>query len=239
MAVALAVTVLWGFGPTYFFRVFITTRELSPVTHVHGFVFSCWIALLVAQAALISTRRPSLHRRVGAMSVALAAGVVVTGVAVELFATPSLAGNWQAVNGLLASTLFLIETSANHILFGLLVAAAFRWRKRPEIHKRLMVLATLAIMPAAVARVLDEFGWPISIGPFGFEAPDFGLVGLVMPPWLAQAGFLNLIVAPFFAALAAYDLASLRRVHTATALGGLALFLFHPAVLLVSSWMVG
>ena len=137
------------------------------------------------------------------------------------------------MDGPLASSLFLIDAGANHILFGLLVAAAFRWRRRPEIHKRLMAIASIAIMSAPMARILDEFGWPITVGPFGFAAPDFGLMGIVMPPRLTMAGFLNLIVAPFYFALVAYDVTRTRRVHRVTVLGGLVLFLFHPAVVLV------
>lgn len=233
-AIALAITVLWGFGPTYFFRAFITTRDLTPVIHVHGFVFTCWIALFMAQTALVSTRRTDIHRRLGIGGIAVAAAVVATGIAVELVGTADLASRWNAVNGPLASSSYLIEASANHILFGLLVLAAIWWRKRSESHKRLMVIATITLMSAPVARILDEFGWPITVGPFGFGAPGFGLMGRIMPPNLTAMGFLNLIVAPFFLALVVYDLTRTGRIHRATVFGGLALFLFHPAVSLIA-----
>jgi hypothetical protein len=68
MAVALAAAVLWGFAPTYFLRAFITTRDLSLLLHVHGLVFTCWIALFIAQTTLVAKHRMDIHRQLGRLA---------------------------------------------------------------------------------------------------------------------------------------------------------------------------
>ena len=62
MAVALALTALVGFGPTYFLRpVFRPTTTLTPLMHVHGLLFGRWTLLLVVQTTLVAARRTDLH----------------------------------------------------------------------------------------------------------------------------------------------------------------------------------
>jgi hypothetical protein len=117
--------------------------------------------------------------------------------------------------------------------FGLLFAGAIALRRHPDAHKRLMLLACLALMLAAVAGALDDIGWPIRLGPFGFEAPN-GPYRWLSTPFVSAHGLNNLMLLPFFAALVWYDLATLRRVHPATIVGGLVVFLLRPlAVLLI------
>src|SRR5688500_11459289 len=74
MAVALALTALVGFGPSYFLRpVFRPTTTLTPLMHVHGLLFGAWTLLLVVQTTLVAARRTDLHRRLGVTSRAGAA----------------------------------------------------------------------------------------------------------------------------------------------------------------------
>jgi len=44
-----------------------------------------------------------------------------------------------------------------------------------------MSLATIAVMDAPIARMLDDFGWPLVVGPFRFEAPNGPLLTLFGP----------------------------------------------------------
>src|SRR5262245_59781931 len=74
MAGLVLVLVFLGFGPSYYLRpVFRPAQPLSRVLHLHGLVFSVWVALLVTQAALVSARRVDLHRKLGILGAAWAA----------------------------------------------------------------------------------------------------------------------------------------------------------------------
>jgi len=233
MSVALAVAVLWGFGPTYFLRAFIHTRDLASFVHVHAVIYISWIALFVVQSALVARHRTDVHRRLGVAGVVLGIAVVVAGIVVTLVTLPPARRDaWEAVHGPIASFLWLARGNAgNPMMFGLLFASAIALRRRPQAHKRLMLLACLALMNAPLARAFDDLGWPIHLAPFGFEASNSPF--LLATPFLVPRGFINLIVLPFFAALVGYDLVKTRRLHPATLCGGLVLFLFTPVAILL------
>jgi hypothetical protein len=231
MSIALGVAVLWGFGPTYFLRPWIATRDLSFPVHVHAMVFIAWIALLILQTALVASRRTDLHRRVGSAGIVLAAAVVIAGVTIAILApaNPRSLQAWRSIDGLTALLRFLIRSNAiSPIVFGLFATAGIMYRRRPEIHKRLMLFASLAISNAAVARVMDDVGWPIVPGPFGFAAPT----ALARTPLL-----IAVCLSLFVAAVALHDVRTLRRVHPVTIIGGLAVTPVGGLLLLVASWL--
>jgi hypothetical protein len=140
---------------------------------------------------------------------------------------PARRATWEALDGPFASFAFLaMGNPGNPIIFGLLFAAAVWLRSRRDIHKRLMLLACLAIMDAPMARLLDDLGWPIVLTARGFVADDNFYQ--VLSPIISPRGFENLNVLPFFLALLIYDFVKVRRPHAATLFGGLILFLFQP-----------
>src|SRR5262245_48138068 len=80
MSIASIITVFVGFAPTYYLRDYFTSpKPLTPLVHVHGLVFTCWVLLFFTQTVLIARRRVGLHRRLGIAGAALAALVVVLG----------------------------------------------------------------------------------------------------------------------------------------------------------------
>lgn len=89
------------------------------------------------------------------------------------------------------------------VVFTGLVTTGLWYRRRANIHKRLLTLGTIALLGAPIARL-----------PFG--APVVGILGV-----FALADL-------FIVACTMYDLTSLRRVHPATIWGGLAIVLSQP-----------
>lgn len=145
-----------------------------------------------------------------------------------VFATmrPQIRESWDAVHGVWPSFLWLAWSNAgNAIIFGLLFAPAVLLRKRPQAHKRLMLLACLTLTNAPMARALDDLGLPIVLGPFGFTTPNSPLAKY--GPMFIPQGFMNVILLPFFVALVVFDLVKTGRVHPATIAGGLVLFFFQ------------
>lgn len=148
-AVAIAATVFAGFWFTYFGPLMEGDREPSaPAVHVHGLTFFAWYALLVVQSALARSRRISLHRTLGGLSVLLAAlmtatGLLVVGVRME-DALQTGDPFWSASGPAVFATL---------VLFVAFYVAAIRMRRRPDWHKRLMIVASVGGMGAATFRL--------------------------------------------------------------------------------------
>jgi FtsH-binding integral membrane protein len=197
MALASALMLFLGFLPSYFHR----SAELPALTllyQLHGAVFTAWVALLVAQTALVAGRRTDIHRTLGVAGAVLAALVFVVGVAVSV---ETLRRNGGPPGG--DPRKFFAIPIGDIIVFGVLVIAAVVERRKPETHKRLMLLATISLLTAAVARFLRQVGMG-------------GAPGL----------FLGTDV--FVLALVLYDLASRGRVHPTTLWGGAMVVGFKP-----------
>lgn len=149
MAVALALTALVGFGPSYFLRpVFRPTTTLTPLMHVHGLLFGAWTLLLVVQTTLVATRRTDLHRRLGVAGVVLALLMLGAGALLAM----SSARQGLAPAGTDPVTFLAIPLGALAMFAGF-VAAAVASRRTPAAHKRLMLLATISIITPAIARL--------------------------------------------------------------------------------------
>ena len=91
MAVVLALVVFVGFGPTYYFRFLgsgpqatVTGGPITPLVHVHGFLFTAWVLLFIVQTALVATRRVAVHRRLGVAGAALAVAMIAIGSATAI-----------------------------------------------------------------------------------------------------------------------------------------------------------
>jgi len=194
IAVAAALTVLVGFSRTYFLRPYFETAPLDSAFHVHGLVFSAWIALFVAQTSLVAVRRTDVHRKLGWAGACLAALMVVVALnAAAHGAHRDIAAGYET-----ESLRFFTTPVLSMAMFASLIALAVLARGRPETHKRLMLLATLSLLDAAVAR------WPI---------PGIGDAPLVY----------YAITDAFIAAAMLYDFASRRSVSPVYVWGGLAI----------------
>ena len=190
MALLLLVTVAIGFARTYYLAGVFRAPLPSPIIHIHGAAFSCWILLLVTQASLVSAGRVDIHRRLGIAGFLLACLMVALGI---------LAGTNALVRGQDPGgsdpQFFYVIPITDMLIFATLIFFAFRARINPSAHKRLILIATISLMIAAVAR------WPFA---FVFHNP---LVA-------------TLLTYMFLLALIAYDLWSTRKLHRATLWAG-------------------
>jgi hypothetical protein len=179
-ALVLALIVFVGFAPTFYLRryfgapVSITgLTALSPLTQIHGFVFSAWVVLFVIQTRLVASRHLALHRRLGVAGVVLAAAMVLVGLPTAFAA----AARGSAPPGMDAKV-FLVVPVFDLLLFAGFVTAAVVRRRDKETHKRLMLLGYTSILPAAVGRLPGV----IALGPPG-------LFGLSFLPAVAGAAY--------------------------------------------------
>ena len=172
LPIAMALAVFVGFAPTYYMKAAFGTPALAPLYHVHGFLFTCWMLLLIAQPALVATGRTALHRRVGVVGGLLAAGMVVAALAVSI----DLGRRGASPPGV-PPLVFLVVPLTTVVVFPVLIGAALLWRNRPEIHKRLMMIGSMELITAGFGR------WPV-VGPLGpmayFAATDLFVLALLV-----------------------------------------------------------
>jgi hypothetical protein len=190
MAWLMMATVFAGFAHTYYLAGMFHAPLPSLIVHLHGAAFSCWILLLIAQTTLASAGRIVIHRRLGIAGFLLACLMVILGVLVATEALVRGAGPPSR-----DVKFFYIIPLSNILAFGTLVFFAFRARFNPPAHKRLILVATTALMVAAIAR------WPIAM-----------IHGKAPIAMFASYAFLL--------ALVAYDLWSTHKIQRATLWAG-------------------
>lgn len=146
----LAAIAFAGFAQSYWLPMAASALSLHPLIHVHGALFFLWTLFFVLQTALVERGRTSWHRELGLLGIALAALMVFSGVLVQIVTLPAgLRGPQPAV----ARNVAALGFSAM-IMFTTFVALAIANLRRPELHRRLMVLASFAIIGAAVVRLM-------------------------------------------------------------------------------------
>ncbi len=157
------VAVFAGFAPTYYLRGVFDSPELTTLKHVHGLVMTAWFALFLVQVRLVATGRVQMHRKLGVAGAALAVLVIFVGTSLGI--ASARAG---AAPAGLPPLVFLVLPLGEMVAFGGLVAAAVFLRKRGAWHKRLMLLASIAMLSPALARLPFDFvragGPPVFFG---------------------------------------------------------------------------
>lgn len=205
MSLAVLATAFAGFAPSYYLRPFYTSAALMPLLHLHGVVFSAWLVLFITQTLLVAAHRVHIHRRLGIAGGVLASLMVVVGVVTALVRAKQGAAPLPDISPLA----FLVVPLGDMFVFAILIAAGFYFRRRPDVHKRLMLLATISILAAAIARL------PFAIMQAG-------------PP--AFFGFTDV----FVLVCVVYDLVTLRKVHRATWMAGLLIVASQPLRLMLA-----
>ena len=200
-AAVLLVATFIGFAPTYYLSGFTQAPALSILVHVHGAVFTAWILLYFTQTALIYARRVDIHRIAGVAGAVLAVAVVVLGIATAIVSARTGGGGPQR-----NQPVFLVFPLTNILLFGALCLAGIRYRARADYHKRLMLLATTALVVTPLARISRMAG-------LGFKPPAIG--GMLLADIM-------------LAALLLFDLRQRGRMHPATTIAGGAFLLSEP-----------
>jgi MFS family permease len=202
MGFAVLATVSAGFAPTYYLKPLFATPALPLSVHIHGALFSAWVLLFAAQTSLVAANRTDLHKRLGSGGAVLAVAMVVSGLVVAI---ASARAAHPALGALAtAPPLFvLVIPLASVVVFTILAGLGLYYRRRADAHKRLMLLATIALLPPALGRIRVLS----AAGPSAF----FGVTVL------------------FIVAVVAYDNWTRRRVHPVSLWGGLFLALSFPA----------
>ncbi|MDB6020718.1 MAG: hypothetical protein JWQ04_575, partial [Pedosphaera sp.] len=173
----------------------ISGRELTPPIRIlltlHGIGMSAWMLLFLVQPLLIVAGNRRVHMLLGQFSAGLAAVIVVLGIDLGIESArvnPPDLRIWA-----LSPKHFMAVPIISVGIFGLLVAIGVWKRRRPEVHRPMMLLAVLAVMPAALDRIdvikalYNDTVWGTIFGPF-FSTLVVGLFLLILK-WLLTRSF--------------------------------------------------
>jgi hypothetical protein len=173
----------------------------DPKFVVHGLLGLAWYLLLALQANLVRVRNLRLHRRLGVATFLVGLGVTLS----TLWVFVAVWKGWGAMSA---------EARANRLLlpgFALALMLAWRWRRRADWHKRLILAGTFLMLGPVLARCYDPLvvSWLELIAPaFMARVDEVGFLVFFAGLWIGA-----------FASLAWYDRRTLQRVHPVTSAG--------------------
>jgi hypothetical protein len=174
-AILIPIIVVIGFARTYYLKGFFTTPPItSRLVHLHGLIMTSWVLLFVTQVTLVATKRTKVHMRLGILGSILAVLVFVVGILTAVSAAARGASPGPP------ALQFLIVPLVDMFVFASLIGTALYFRRKLDIHKRLMLLAAINFLTPAIARIPLKF--IETGGPLAF----FGLTDLCL---LACVGF--------------------------------------------------
>ena len=197
MSVVLLLIVLTGFSRSFYLRAFFDVPPIPVHVYAHGAILTGWFVWFFLQTSLVAAGRSDLHRKLGVAGAFIGLAVILANVMVLAGMGPRLRVSFQEVD-----PEFLIRAVwgdvGNTVEFAVFLSTALWFRRRPELHKRLMYLASLSIVGQALGRIAL---WPV----FDDVRKGIGIGALVF----------------FLGALVAYDLVTAKRLSPATLYGGM------------------
>jgi hypothetical protein len=149
MAAAFVLVAFGGFTPTYWARVATGTFRGPSILHVHGMLMFTWTLFYFAQTALVASRRTPDHRAWGLAGIALFSVMMCSVLAGQM----AVLKRADAVGMGDAARRFSAVALCGWPLGAGLFTLAIVNIRRPEVHKRFMVLMMSALMTPAIARV--------------------------------------------------------------------------------------
>lgn len=205
LALLMTAFAVGGFWRTYWGPLLSGTLDLHWLLHLHGIVFTLWLALLITQTRLVFRGRTQMHQKLGKyVGVFWGFAVITVGLsAVFGHISPAIGQEFESLQGFVAR----LPVGGGDIFgFIVLFGAGIAYRKRPAVHKRLMVMATAVLLPAAAGRIAGVVPIP---GVFLIFAAPLVFVALAMgydlwaerrvhPTYLIGGAFVLLLEARFF-----------------------------------------
>jgi hypothetical protein len=199
---ALAAVTVMAFAHTYYLRWLFDLPPLSRAAHLHGIFATLWLGLHYSQARLIAAHKVHLHKRLGIFTACV--GALLAYQALSLAIANVAAGRAPPGRNPLEFLSVPIGTTSMFVFF---LASALALRTKREWHKRLMLLATMALLIPAAGRFDSMIVVPLGL--------PRGVTGL----WLTVA---------FVAWACWHDWRKRGRVHPAFLYGGALLIASVP-----------
>jgi hypothetical protein len=210
MACAGALIAVVGFSRRYLLPVAAGTFHAPAIVHLHGIITFTWVAFLILQTTLVATGRTAYHRSIGMAGIALGTLLVYTAAQVAILQLAR-----ELTEGGPSPREFVATLLSLPLMVTGLIGFAIANVDRPEVHKRLMVLATCVVLTPALARIIQLL--------------DSSLSRLARNDLAGLASDALVLIA------IAYDVRTRGKPHPAYLVGGGCILLVQVAVLAVRS----
>jgi hypothetical protein len=170
-----------GFHPFYLHGTHFDGSRIDPsifwLVLAHGVAIALWLVLFFVQSVLIAVRSRKVHMTLGWSAIAIGVAIAGLGTLVAIRSV-RLTPAFEFFN--MEYPRFLLVMFTEMALFTVFLTAGIVMRKKPRVHRAMMLLTSLTILPGATARipvlypVFGHSGW---IGLFG---PAFCLGALLL-----------------------------------------------------------
>ena len=147
MSLLIAIVVFYGFSRTVSAGLMHPPSPRPTVLYFHAVIFTTWVLFFIVQSALVRMRNVRLHGQLGWFGLALGASIPIVGIA-----TTIAMGRLRLHEGRTDTPQFLIIPFFDMMVFTVAFGLAFYWRKKPEFHRRLSLVATCSLTAAAFGR---------------------------------------------------------------------------------------
>jgi hypothetical protein len=138
MSLLIAAVVVYGSSYTVENKLIDANPRRPILLWVHVILFSSWVAFYITQSVLVRIRKVELHRTLGWAGAALGTSMVVVGPWVAVVMARFDISQLHRAN----RDAFLIVPLSAMAEFAICFGLAILWRKVPERHRRLMLIAT-------------------------------------------------------------------------------------------------
>lgn len=147
MSLLVAGVVVYGFSHTVNENLFHPSLPRPLVLYFHAALFTGWVVLFIVQSALVRTRNVKVHRRLGWFGLAMGMAIPIVGIATTIPMT-----RFRLQHGVTDAAQFMIVPFWDVFAFSVVFGLAFYWRKKPEFHRRLILMASCGLTAAAFGR---------------------------------------------------------------------------------------
>ena len=148
MSLLIAAIVVAGFSRTVNQNLFHPAVPRPFLLWIHAAAFTLWIVFFILQSALVRVRKVKVHRLLGWFGAALAAVMVPLGFTIAI-----VMGRFDKhVMHVADANTFLSIPFGDMAIFSVLVGLAIYWRRKPELHRRLLFIGTCGLLDAAFGR---------------------------------------------------------------------------------------
>ena len=160
LSALMAIIAVVGFWPGYFGPLVYGTLVQPLLIHIHATVFTGWLVLFFLQAYFAATKRIGLHLTVGKVGIWYGVMLILVGLTTGVIrAAASPPGRAEGL---------LLAITQDMLMFAGFFAAAVWYRKKPKVHRPLMVVAATSLLVAAVGRMgpllpAEPFRSPVAI----------------------------------------------------------------------------
>jgi len=148
MSLLIPAIVVYGFSHTIGENLLHPSVPRPTILWFHSAVFSAWVLFFIFQSALVRTRKVRLHRTTGWFGAALGAAIPVLGVATAITMNRFKVHQLHQAD----APVFMLVPFLDVCCFTTTFWLAVYWRKKPELHRRLVFMATCALTAAAFGR---------------------------------------------------------------------------------------